>query len=781
MMFDSISWGSYRWLLPVACLTVVALGILLHSYRRTSGAPGLRLGAGALKAFGICVVALCLLEPLYHGTRPRPGANLFVLLADNSESMNIRDRGQERSRGELLQELLEDKKEWRSRLGQDFDVREYLFDSRLRAVNDLEKLTLKGKSTALESCLAAVERRYRGRPVAGILLLTDGNATDGDGPEFDASKLPPVYPVLLGEDGPERDIGIRRITVSQTQFESAPVTIQVQLSQRGYTGQKIITQILDTSGKEVEKDVQIGDDSGRVTARIQMKPEQAGVHFYRVRTCALSELNQFEKPQSTREATLANNNRLVVVERNRGPYRVLYVSGRPNWEFKFLRRALEEDREVEIVGLIRIAKREPKFEFRSRYGESTNPLFRGFGKEKDEEAERYDQPVLLRLGTLDEEELRDGFPKAADQLYRYHALVLDDLEAEYFTRDQMSLIRSFVSQRGGGFLMLGGQESFAKGKYNRTPIEELLPVYIDAPISPPAGSEFQLLLTREGWMQPWVRLRKTEEDERRRLVEMPGFRTLNPTQGIKPGGTVLARVRDGNGNTHPALVAQPFGKGRSAALLIGDLWRWHLRRKSPEESDQAKAWRQTVRWLVANVPGRIETNVESSGPDSPVQVSVKVRDEVYEPLENAAVVIEVSGPDGKSLELEAETSASEAGRYEASYTPRQAGAYRARVKVRGPDGSELGEGETGWTAEPAASEYRRLDPDRGRLERLARDSGGELVEARRLEKFVSTLQSRKIPITDPWIFPLWHQWPVLLFAMLCLCGEWALRRWRGLP
>ncbi len=85
----------------------------------------------------------------------------------------------------------------------------------------------------------------------------------------------------------------------------------------------------------------------------------------------------------------------------------------------------------------------------------------------------------MRLGTEDEAELRDGFPKAPEDLFRYHAIVLDDLEAEFFTQDQKSLIQQFVSQRGGGFLMLGGQESFIKGGYARTPIGELLPVYAE--------------------------------------------------------------------------------------------------------------------------------------------------------------------------------------------------------------------------------------------------------------------------------------------------------------
>ena len=66
----------------------------------------------------------------------------------------------------------------------------------------------------------------------------------------------------------------------------------------------------------------------------------------------------------------------MVVDQGAGPYRVLYVSGRPNWEFKFLRRAIEEDKEVELIGLVRIAQRQPKFDFRSARSQIDQSAFR---------------------------------------------------------------------------------------------------------------------------------------------------------------------------------------------------------------------------------------------------------------------------------------------------------------------------------------------------------------------------------------------------------------------
>jgi uncharacterized membrane protein len=92
-------------------------------------------------------------------------------------------------------------------------------------------------------------------------------------------------------------------------------------------------------------------------------------------------------------------------------------------------------------------------------------LFRGFGNQsKEDRALR--STGAVRLGTNDEFELRDGFPKIAEELFRYRAVIIDDVEAEFFTADQMSLLQRFVSERGAGFLMLGGAESFADGNFS---------------------------------------------------------------------------------------------------------------------------------------------------------------------------------------------------------------------------------------------------------------------------------------------------------------------------
>jgi uncharacterized membrane protein len=783
LLLAEIIFGARQWLLPALVLSALGLGVLIWSYLQTATASRLKLVCLALKAIAIILLAVCLIDPLYVGTRPKPGSNLFLVVADNSRSLQLADRGARETRGEAVRKSLDQKEGWLTRLAQDFDVRKYTFDTQLQPTQDFSQLQFTGEASALSQTIQQLAERYRGQPVAGILVLTDGNATDLAGAELRGDKLPPIFPVAVASNSPATDVSVSHVAVSQTNFEASPVTLIAEIETQALAGKKVVVRVLDEAQKEIEKQtLSVTKDGESLSQRFLLKPEQPGVSFYRVQVALAGEETLASDSTTSAEATLANNVRFATVDRGSGPYRVLYVSGLPNWEFKFLRRAVAKDDEVDLVGLVRIAKKEPKFNFLSRTDERTNPLFRGFGNKNDETAEQYDEPVILRLGTEDKEELLKGFPKDAEDLYRYQAVILDDIEASFFTQDQLSLLQQFVSQRGGGLLMMGGKQSFGEGGYARTPVAELLPVYLDRNAGEVNTQPLHLKLTREGWLQPWIRVRANEQDEAARLVSMPGFRSLNRVESIKPGASVLAEVETAQGTLRPALAVQPFGRGRAAALLIGDLWRWDLRREDAATSDLEKAWRQTVRWLVADVPQsvEVETRVKTGAGLPARELIIRARDKKFLPLDNAAVTIQVKTPDGKELQLTADSSEAAAGEYRALFVPRVAGAYRATVSVTAPDGSDVGSRETGWAAEPETEEFRELAGNRQLLDRLAKESGGELLTLSGLDRFVASLPNRKIPQVETWSYPIWHQWSVLTLAIACLVGEWGLRRWKGL-
>jgi uncharacterized membrane protein len=788
-MLASLIFSGRDWLMPVLVLASLGLAALGWGYARAAADRGLRTACALLKGLGFAALALCLLEPLWTGQRVKPGANLLAVVADNSQGMQIHDRGNAQSRGEFLRDALAGKgADWLAKLRENFEVRGYVFDSRLQPSTDFTELNFDGRASAIGSALTTLKERLGNRPIAGVVLLTDGNATDIAGELPDLKGLPPIYPVVIGREDADRDIALVNVGVTQTSFEDAPVTIQAEATASGYAGADVKAELIDRAGKVIEQQtVRVKGSSEALAFRFQLKPEQKGISFYRVRVGAQGEGGQFVDAKTSAEATLANNTRVLAVDRGRGPFRILYVSGRPNWEFKFLNRALAEDDQVELLGLIRIAKREPKFAFRGRAGESSNPLFRGFGNQSKEEVERYDQPVLVRLNTKDAEELSKGFPATPEELFGYHAIIVDDLEAEFFTLDQKSLLQKFVSERGGGFLMLGGAETFHEGGYLRTPIGDMLPVYLDRSPDETARENLRLGLTREGWLQSWARLRTTEGEEKSRLEAMPGFALLNEVRDLKPGASSIATVTDATGRAHPAVATQRFGHGRTAVVTVGDVWRWGLR--EPEmHADMDKAWRQLTRWLVADVPNKVELTAQPKQGDAnqAVELRVRVRDLKFQPLDNAAVQLTVQPVLGgvsnaPAIRLPAEPSTTEPGLYTATFVPRETGGYHVEATATNNVGAEAGRAVAGWMTDLAAEEFRSLKPNRALLETIAKQTGGEVVDMGALGSFASRLPSLKAPVTEAWTMPLWHQPLVFAFALACFIAEWGLRRRRGLP
>ena len=146
--------------------------------------------AAALEGVGFTALAISLLEPLLTG--PPPAGRTRSWSWRTTARACTSDDGHHGTRGDGSA-TCSDRTPWKTRLGQDFDVRGYVFDSHLRAVEGFDDLTFDGTGTALRPRSTALARRFRGLPLAGVLLFTDGNRTDlGD---LDWSQLPPIYPV----------------------------------------------------------------------------------------------------------------------------------------------------------------------------------------------------------------------------------------------------------------------------------------------------------------------------------------------------------------------------------------------------------------------------------------------------------------------------------------------------------------------------------------------------------------------------------------------------------
>ena len=73
----------------------------------------------------------------------------------------------------------------------------------------------------------------------------------------------------------------------------------------------------------------------------------------------------------------------------------------------------------------------------------------------------------------------EGFPKTLEDFNNFEAVILSNVPATALSNNQMNLLRFYVSDLGGGLMMLGGDQSFGLGGYHKTPVEEILPVQCD--------------------------------------------------------------------------------------------------------------------------------------------------------------------------------------------------------------------------------------------------------------------------------------------------------------
>ncbi len=403
---DTLVWGAGDWFPVAAGFAALFFILLVIGYRRAGASTGVRLLAATFKILAILILALCLLEPLFSSQRARPGANEFALLADNSQSMTLKDAG-DQSRGDQLKKIAGEKSAWAIQLARDFELRQFSFDSQLHSVDNFDALPFDGRASDLGSAITRLASRYQGRPLAGVLLFTDGSATDTDAVEALLARasvpdahIPPIYPVLIGSITTARDINVARLSVRTTNFEDAPVTLTAEIITTALRGRTILADLLDDTDQPLQQQkITVDQDGTPIAVRFSIRPEKPGISFYRVKASIELPPGQAQPGENEREITLVNNSRMVAVERPKGPYRVLYVAGRPNWEYKFLERAVATDDQVQLLGLIRVAKREPKFDFIGKPGDSANPLYRGFENKDRDTAAEFDQPVLIRFGT----------------------------------------------------------------------------------------------------------------------------------------------------------------------------------------------------------------------------------------------------------------------------------------------------------------------------------------------------------------------------------------------
>ncbi len=359
-------------------------------------------------------------------------------------------------------------------------------------------------------------------------------------------------------------------------------------------------ELVDSSDHVLEtRNLKLGNESNAQTVEFRFRPEQSGVQGFHVRgriaNAAMTNGSDDSSDgrQRSIEFTELNNRRSFVVDRGRGPYDILYVSvvliGSIN---SSAARSARTTRSIWCRSFVLLKRnRNSASAIQSRF--RANPLFSGFEDVADEDKEQYNEPVFARLGVTGASQLKTDFLKRPKSCSPTRQSCWMIWKVTFYRRATIAH-STFRYLRGGGLLFLGGQESMRGKSFRESVLAQLLPIYGDNRL--PGGDEtataepptFRFDLTREGCCNRFLRTEDTEEAQRKALQTMPPMFVLNDSGGVKPGAAVLVEAVLEGGVRKPALATQRFGKGRTAALLIGDLWRAALHHKSSTEAPLIK-------------------------------------------------------------------------------------------------------------------------------------------------------------------------------------------------
>jgi len=322
-------------------LLAVALAAAIVTYRGVEPDPGtpMRSVLIGLRTLGIAALLLMLFEPLLRLTMSVTTTPNVALAIDVSKSTGIRDRSGERApiARKAISELQE---KLRDRGISYTDV--VVFDDVVRDTTvDASTLTFTGFRTDLGNVVRGMANRGETRDYGAVILLTDGNATSGDNPMFDAERSGiGFHSVGIGDSIPPRDIAVQSIVATSVAYVGKATTVSADVVLGGTESQDV-ELVLEDNGAEVSRQKLTVKAGLPTTVSFGWTPRQDGVRKIVVRAT-----------QSEGEFTLANNSVAEFVRVRKDKRIVVLVAGAPSPDVTFIRSVLEADPTITVKTFI---------------------------------------------------------------------------------------------------------------------------------------------------------------------------------------------------------------------------------------------------------------------------------------------------------------------------------------------------------------------------------------------------------------------------------------------
>ena len=598
--------------LIVGLLTGLLLLLLLVKPRFPSADSTRQRMLAFIRLFVILLVALAMLRPTWIWSETKSQSATVVFLWDQSRSMSTPDvSGQ--SRWDAMRELVKAIKPQLSELGDKYDIRTYVYDSRATNIEAGDagfKLpdAPQGSESDIGTALDDVLRGESGNRLAAVFLLGDGaqrvteTRVDVQQPVRElARRGSPLYTLSLGESrdsSQARDVAIENLPDQYTVFVNNELEIEASVRIEGYVGRNVATQlrIVDPDGETQfigPIDAVSDEPNQQVRVRLAFTPIKAGQH----KLTLIAETQPGEQIVENNELSAY----LTVLD---GGLRILYVDGNIGWpERKFIRRAIDESPDMQV------------------------DLWLDTRQDRS-------QPITLPI----------------DDLSSYDVFLIGDIDSTAIGSENALSLATLVGD-GNGLMMLGGVQSFDPGGYDRSPIGKALPIELDRlkrqspndPVRRDAHYDVELRLTPSS---DHFLSRLTAPQENARLWnQLPPLQGANRFGAIKDQSQVLLQSKV-DGQDVPVLVSGRFGLGRELAMAGDSTFRWYRR---GYQAEHKRFWRQCMLWLAKkddatqdDVWIKMPRRRFSSGEKAPFTVGVQ--DESGTAVSGVEFDVELTGP-----------------------------------------------------------------------------------------------------------------------------------------
>ncbi len=764
------------WLAVLTAQIALCVGVFYSAVFRSLRSR--RLGTLMLLRFvAVIALLLTLFKPAISVTTPAgedESKPILPILVDRSGSMSTSDMPNMPSRYARTLQMLAGQQQ---RLEKHFNVKVYHFAEKTNAVDairNLGDLSPTGGGTKNTDIAAAINTAASNAARArtpGILLISDGIHNTGGNVTDAATEATPIYAIGVGSEeeivAGRRNIQIASAQAPMTVIKNNVATISAEVNITGFASIPAEIRLVEEGIDQPVASRPVWTDKDSATVKFNMKwtpgdnpsarDESGGAPFADIRKLYL------KIPQNPAENVHKDNSTELHVLVTRPRIRILYIEGSMRPEYKFLRRLLDSDPNVQFASLVRISGNR-------------------FWSQGSIEGKKFTQ-----------------LPSTDKEFGMLDVLIIGDLDAGFLTTEQKSRIRQFVSD-GGGLLMLGGHNSFGPGGYDGTPVETALPVIMGGRNQPQEKTPFVPKLTAAGQAHPIFEGMKKffgGPDTRGKESDLPELPPLNGCVTVvdkKQGASVLA-VHPGAENQNGPLIVlavQRFGSGRSAAFTPDTTWKWRLPMQPlGAESPYRLFWSQMVRWLAhADTKSRRGASAAVLRLDRTyvrvgenVKILAAVRNKQGKPTESSNVSCTIT-PLDKNSDIEPRQlplTQEGGGLFGEDFEPQQQGEYKVILTAANEAGEELGRDEITLTVAPHHTEMEQLARNTELLRKIAGQSKGSFMELAALPDLINRLIRTKAQssgedadkVVD---YPLYNFTLLFIVFAVALTAEWLLRR-----